>query len=133
MGYGLHIQITNVGNLICENVSVVVKLPLECIFYVSPQVQEESRNGIAHLNFDLKSLARSSPTSRRQGISLLPGKSKQTTCALAEGAVEAQTDWKIVYSIHPDQGYATEGEIPFDQIEIRSRKPTAPPSPDSIE
>lgn len=93
-------------------------------------MQRESQDGIANLNFDLKSLHRNAPRSRRQETSLLPGKSKQTICALKEDVIDKGQNWKITYSIHPDQNFATEGEIPFDQIEIRSRKPA--PVPDGI-
>ena len=132
--YRLHIQITNVGNRVCEAVSVSVKVPTRCIKNMNPQILKQmSRNGLFDMNFSLKSIQANKPTTHRGEPVLLPGKSEEETLEIEESAVETQTDWKLFYSIHPDQGYAIDGEIPFNQIEIRSHKPAPVPSPDSIQ
>ena len=132
-GYRLHIQLTNNGNLICHAATATIAFPLTILSTITPKMLDRSPKGIYRERLHLIGLDIKGGLDNWVATPLLPGQFKEEKFNLADDAVEAQTDWKIVYSIHPEQGYATEGEIFFDQIEIRSRKPPAPPAPDSIE
>lgn len=131
-GYRLYVQVVNVGNLVCNEAIVRIGFSMIILDSTTPKMWERFEDGIYQDQIKLMKLDLKGGFDNWVQTPLLPGQSKIEKYEIVESAVETRTDWSVLYSTHPDQGFATEGEIPFEQIEIRSRKPAPVPAPDSI-
>lgn len=122
-GYRLLVELKNVGNTISERAKVVLNIPW--------RMQKEEKDITTKDRIDLwrrieiclqEDVADfPSRSTTRKSIPLLPGESKTTYVNLVEGY--ASCIEPVRYTIHPDHGFAREGQIKASDIQVCSSKP----------